>query len=170
MGSAWSTRDLVLADQIASREIRVVAPRRMSHNPMQTSKISVFALLLLVPSRAFAAALAARTAYPLRAVEIDRVLHAERLDGRAQRRHRLAIDELPDGALLELAEEPGTAFAVRGPRLLRWTPAGYAERRRRPHGFAAQVLTPPAILSALSAGYRPRWHPSAENQGGGRSS
>jgi hypothetical protein len=114
-------------------------------------------------ARAFAAALASRAARPLRAAEIDRVLHAERLDGWAKRRHRLAIDALPDGALLVLAEEPGTALAVRGPCLLRWTPAGYAERRRRPRGLTAQVLTPPAILSALSAGYRPRWHPSAGN-------
>jgi hypothetical protein len=26
----------------------------------------------------------------------------------------------------------------------------------------ADVLTPPGILAALAAGYRPRWHPSAE--------
>jgi hypothetical protein len=26
------------------------------------------------------------------------------------------------------------------------------------------VLTPPGTLAALSAGYRPRWHPSADEQ------
>jgi hypothetical protein len=28
--------------------------------------------------------------------------------------------------------------------------------------MAADVLTPPATLAALAAGYRPHWHPSAE--------
>jgi hypothetical protein len=45
--------------------------------------------------------------------------------------------------------------------LLRWTPAGYDTSRRRPRGMTVDVLTPPAIVGALAAGYRPRWHPSA---------
>jgi hypothetical protein len=112
-------------------------------------------------ARAFAAAFAAGRA-ALRAPEIDPVLHAQRLDGRAKRQHRLAIDDLPDGGFLTLANEPGHVFAVRGPSLLRWTPSGYAARRPRPRGIVAVVLTPPGILAALSAGYRPRWHPSAD--------
>ncbi len=114
-------------------------------------------------AQAFAAAFAAGCGCAaLRAPEIDRVLHAERLDGRAKRRHRLPIEDLPDGAVLTLAEEPGSAFAVRGPVLLRWTPAGYAAPRARRSGIAAEVLTPPGILAALASGYRPRWHPSAD--------
>ena len=98
----------------------------------------------------------------VRAPDIDRVLHAERLMGRDKRRHRLAIDDLPDGAFLTLADEPGSAFAIRGSSMLRWTPSGYAGRRPRPLGLVADVLTPPGILAALSSGYRPRWHPSAD--------
>ena len=115
-------------------------------------------------AKAFAAAFArghGSGAVP-HAPEIDRVLHAERLDGRAKRRHRLPIDDLPDGAFLTLADEPGGAFAIRGSSLLRWTPSGYAGRRPRPHGLLADVLSPPGILAALSNGYRPRWHPSAD--------
>jgi hypothetical protein len=97
----------------------------------------------------------------LRAPEIDRVLHAERLDGRAKRLHRLPIDDLPDGAFLTLAGAPGSALAVSGAYLLRWTPTGYTEWRPRPRGIAADVLTPPGILAALASGYRPCWHPSA---------
>jgi hypothetical protein len=92
--------------------------------------------------------------------EMDDVLHGERLLGRAKRLHRRKIDGLPDGAFI--ARE-GTAFAVRGDALLRWTPQGYAPREPRPHGSAVDVLTPPAILAVLSAGYDPLWHPSAES-------
>jgi hypothetical protein len=90
---------------------------------------------------------------------MDDTLHRERLRGRAKRLHRRNIDALPDGAFVAL---DGAVFAVRGKALLRWTPQGYGARKRRPHGAAVDVLTPPAILAVLSAGYRPRWHPSAD--------
>jgi hypothetical protein len=115
-------------------------------------------------ARAFAAAFAAgrRLRTVARAADMDRVLHAERLDGRGKRRHRLPVDDLPDGAFLTLAQEPNAAFAVRGNSLLEWSPAGYVSRRKRPRGVMADVLTPPAMVAALTAGYRPSWHPSAE--------
>ena len=91
--------------------------------------------------------------------EMDIVLHDERLEGRAKRTHRRNIDTLPDGAFIALAGEP---FAIRGDALLRWTPEGYDADNNRPPGVNVDVLTPPAILAALSAGYQPRWHPSAE--------
>jgi hypothetical protein len=99
-----------------------------------------------------------------RADEIDRVLHAERLDGRAKRRHRCAIDGLPDGSMITLPEEPGRVFAVRGPALLRWASTGYIGVRPRPRNLMVDVLTPLGTLAALSAGYRLRWHPSADEQ------
>ena len=86
------------------------------------------------------------------------MLHRERLQGRAKRRHRRSIDGLPDGAFIAL---DGAAFAVHGDALLRWTPRRYAARVARPHGVMVDVLTPPAILGVLAAGYQPRWHPSA---------
>src|SRR5262249_61931147 len=39
-----------------------------------------------------------------RAGDMDQVLHRERLDGRAKRRHRRAIDDLPDGAMVAWEE------------------------------------------------------------------
>jgi hypothetical protein len=89
---------------------------------------------------------------------MDHVLHRERLQGRGKRRHRRAIDELPDGAFLVM---DGAAFAVRGDALLRWTPKGYDARVARPRGAVVDVLTPPAILRVLAAGYQPHWHASA---------
>jgi hypothetical protein len=90
---------------------------------------------------------------------MDTVLHDERLDGRTKRLHRHEIDALPDGAFIAL---DGEAFAIRGNALLHWTPEGYDARRPRRRGVAIDVLTPPAILAALSAGYAPHWHPSAD--------
>jgi hypothetical protein len=94
-----------------------------------------------------------------RAEEMDRRLHAERLDGREKRRHRRKLDDLPDGAIFALEEG---AFAVSGKKLLRWTHTGYDIRKRRVSASVADVLTPPAILAVLEAGYQPQWHPSAE--------
>ena len=94
-----------------------------------------------------------------RAAEMDAVLHAERLDGHSKRRHRMRIDKLSDGAFIALGDD---AWAVRGVSLLRWTPSGYDMHKRRPRGSIVNVLTPPGILAVLAAGYRPRWHPSAE--------
>jgi hypothetical protein len=99
--------------------------------------------------------------FPIRgkasAPAMDKVLHAERLDGKGKRLHRRKIDTLPDGAMIAL---DGEAYAVRGRQLLRWTPRGYRNAKPRPRGITVNVLTPPAIVKVLKAGYRPRWHPS----------
>jgi hypothetical protein len=89
---------------------------------------------------------------------MDTVLHAERLDGKAKRTHRRKLDALPDGAMIPL---DGEAFAVSGKYLLRWTPQGYAERKRRSRGTSVDVLTPPSMLKVLARGYAPQWHNSA---------
>lgn len=95
------------------------------------------------------------------APEMDLVLQSERLAGRAKRTHQMPIDDLPDGAFLSLNGMPRLAFAVRGPHLLRWNEDGYVEKTARPRG-SANVLTPPSIVAVLKAGYRPQWHPSAD--------
>lgn len=91
---------------------------------------------------------------------MDQVLHRERLQGRAKRRHRRSIDGLPDGAFIAL---DSAAFVVRGNALLRWTPEGYETGERRLRHIVVDVLTPPAILAVLAAGYCPHWHPSAKD-------
>jgi hypothetical protein len=115
-------------------------------------------------AKAFAAAFGHGhgTAAAPRAPEMDRVLHAERLDGRAKRRHRRPIDDLPDGAFVTLVDATDRIFAIRGAQLLQWTPTGYAQARLRPRDLVVDVLAPPAILGVLRAGYRPSWHPSAD--------
>lgn len=91
-----------------------------------------------------------------RADAIGARLHRERLGPRRER----PVDELPDGAFLLREGEP---WLVLGDELLRWTPAGYAERAERPGGRAA-VVTPPSLVDVLRAGWTgsvPFLHPSA---------
>ena len=92
------------------------------------------------------------------AAVMDQSLHAERLIDKGKRAHTRNLETLPDGAMIALGIE---AFAVRGRRLLRWTPAGYSGSIPRPRAAEADVLTPPSILAVLARGYMPRWHPSA---------
>jgi hypothetical protein len=93
-----------------------------------------------------------------RAADMDRVLHEERLEGSEKRKFRLPIDDLPDGAMIDLN---GSAWAIRGNLLLQWTPWGYTERRNRLIGETVRVLTPPSTLQVLRRGYTAQWHPSA---------
>ena len=117
-------------------------------------------------AKAFAAAFArgCGSSAVARAPDMDRVLHAERLDGRAKRRHRLPIDNVPDGAFLVVPDDPVRPFVARGKSLLQWTSTGYTMRRPRPRGIVVDVLTPPAIVAALASGYRPHWHPTASER------
>jgi hypothetical protein len=93
------------------------------------------------------------------APDMDKMLHAERLDGKAKRTHRRVIDDLPDGAMIAL---DGELFAVKGNKLLRWTPPGYAGSKPRPRRAQVDVLTPPSMFKVLARGYRPQWHKSAD--------
>lgn len=90
---------------------------------------------------------------------MDRVLHAERLDGRSKRLHRARLDDLPDGAVIRL--DDGDAAAVRGDSLLRWSSHGYREALGRRRGATVDLVTPPSMTRVLARGYRPLWHPSA---------
>ncbi len=95
---------------------------------------------------------------PADADAIDRVLHAQRLDGRRKRIARAAFAALPNGAYVLLDER---AWLVRDDALLAWTDAGYAERRARPRRGNAALLTPASIVALLTAGYGAGVHPSA---------
>jgi hypothetical protein len=88
---------------------------------------------------------------------MDAVLHGERLQGRQKRLHLLTAPaaDLPDGAMVAA---DGNAWLIAGGRSFRWSHAGYASA-----ALPARIdglLTPPATLAALRAGYRPVLHPS----------
>jgi hypothetical protein len=95
---------------------------------------------------------------------IDLQLHSERIDlaTRRKRIHRARADRLPDGAFLLNKDEPWLVF---GDELLRWTPAGYADRAHRPATGSAELLTPPSLVWILAGGWEPLvplFHPSAK--------
>jgi hypothetical protein len=101
---------------------------------------------------------------PSGADAMDEELHRERVDGRERRLHDARLENLPDGAFVLQGNEP---WIVLGGELLRWTPAGYAERRPRPRGAAAQI-TPPSLVEVLRAGWQgavPLLHPTAATPG-----
>ena len=85
---------------------------------------------------------------------IDAQLHGERVapGTRAQRLHQASLHQLPDGAFVL---KDGAPCLVLGPELLRWTPAGYAQRMPRPAGCEAVLLTPPSLVAVLRAGWEP---------------
>ena len=95
---------------------------------------------------------------------IDAQLHAERIlgDRRTQRHHDAAFADLPDGAFVL---RDGGPRLVLGAQLLRWTPTGYVEPVCRPVRERAVLITPPSLISLLSAGWQPLVpliHPSAQ--------
>ena len=95
----------------------------------------------------------------IRAKEIDAVLHRERMDRGKKRLHPLPmpVAELPDGAMVQAGAE---SFLVLRGRVLQWSMAGY--RRASAAIDDAMLLTPPSTLRAISAGYRPVLHASAD--------
>jgi hypothetical protein len=95
-----------------------------------------------------------------RAGEMDVVLHGERLVGRAKRLHPLPSrpEEMPDGVMVRSGQE---SFLIVQGRALLWSPGGYLAVAGIPQD--AKVLTPPSIVRALGAGYRPVLHPSAKS-------
>ncbi len=86
-----------------------------------------------------------------RAPEMDAKLHAARLEGRVQNRHRAALEWLPDGVFVL---QDGAPHLVRGSGLWPYAPAGYGTPLARFEGEVT-VLTPAPTVEVLRAGYRP---------------
>jgi hypothetical protein len=99
-----------------------------------------------------------------RAVEMDARLHAERIDPRTrrQRSHPARAGDLPDGAMVRLDGEMG--LVLRG-GFLPWSFRGYGVAIRLPAEEAVELLTPPATVAAIAAGYPPVLHPTTDTPG-----
>jgi hypothetical protein len=93
-----------------------------------------------------------------RAESMDRQLHADRLDGRTQRRHRAAWPSLPPGTFVLVDDVP--ALVLDG-RVVPWSSAGYGDALDRPVQGAAEVLTPQTTVELMRHGYVPVVHPTS---------
>lgn len=97
------------------------------------------------------------------APHMDAILHDQRpaASASAPDLGERALRALPDGAIIARGDR---AFAICGGTLLPWSFTGYSAPASayRKVLANARLLTPPATVAALRAGYRPVWHPSAE--------
>jgi hypothetical protein len=92
------------------------------------------------------------------AAAMDEMIHRQRLaaGGAAPVLSAADISSLPDGAMIEAG---GVFYALRHGRALPWSFSGYGEPAPLPRD--AGLVTPPATVAALAAGFAPVWHPSA---------
>lgn len=93
--------------------------------------------------------------------DIDRRLHEERLGpGGTKRTFQAILDELPNGVLVLL---PGDerVWLLWNDLLLAWSAGGYGEQVPQLRDVEVDVLTPPATVAAIRAGYAPSVHKSA---------
>jgi hypothetical protein len=98
------------------------------------------------------------------AVEMDAVLHAERVDRRTRRQvtRPARAGDLPDGVMVR----PGSGSdvgLVRAGRFRPWTFTGYGPPVPLEAGTRVELLTPPASVAVLRAGYEPLLHPSVDD-------
>jgi hypothetical protein len=112
-----------------------------------------------------AEATAFRAGFPARdlvampkASDIDRILHAERLEGRRKRLHDLTSPAaaLPDGAMIF---QDGAPHLILNGLARHWSLRGYGAPTVPLD--RAKLITPPSAVAALRAGYQPRLHASA---------
>ena len=95
---------------------------------------------------------------PVNADAMDRVLHAERLDGRRKRTYRARLGSLPDGTYVVMDDAPWMLW--RG-ELLRWSDSGYRGCCKLRDDADVDVLTPRSIVALFAAGYPVTAHPTA---------
>jgi hypothetical protein len=116
-----------------------------------------------------AAALAFQAGFPAggqaitpRAHDIDRALHAERLDGRRKLLHDLTSSaaDLPNGAMIL---QDDAAHLILDGLARPWSLGGYGVPTTPLD--CARLITPPSTVAVLKAGYRPRIHTSAFAEG-----
>jgi hypothetical protein len=97
-----------------------------------------------------------KTALPS-ASAMDAILHSQRLQNGKKQLHAIqgAPSDFPDGAMVAFGAD---AYLIAGRLAWRWAPSGYEPpvRLERADG----LLTPPATLAALEAGYHATIHPS----------
>jgi hypothetical protein len=98
---------------------------------------------------------------PLRADNIDRVLHLERVKRvGVKKTFDAALSSLPEGAFVDLGGRP---YLLWGGRLRPWSFSGYGPARPVTRAASkVKVLTPESIIQTIRAGFMPQVHKSAD--------
>jgi len=96
-------------------------------------------------------------------LKMDKTLQEQRvIAGRPKRHTKVTrpapIDNLPFGTFIAQGNSQ-TPYLVRDDALWPWTLSGYSQPIARPRGETVTVLTPPATVKVLAAGYRPQIYP-----------
>jgi len=93
-----------------------------------------------------------------KAWEMDRRLHGERIYRGTHRRrfHPVPWRLVPSGAFVRVTDEP---FLVLDDAVRHWTTQGYGPTSPRPRSGDVELITPPATVAAMRAGYRPQIDP-----------
>ena len=88
------------------------------------------------------------------ASDVDAVLQSERLSAEGTKiLHTASLSALPPGAMITLENEP---WLLWGNKLHRWSHEGYVQQRSDvPGDQQVQLLTPPSLVAAICAGFRP---------------
>jgi hypothetical protein len=100
-----------------------------------------------------------------KAWEMDRRLHGERIYRGTHRRrfHPVPWRSVPSGAFVRVADEP---FLVLDDAVRQWTTQGYGPTSPRPRSGDVELITPPATVAAMRAGYRPQVDAAARPRDG----
>jgi len=91
---------------------------------------------------------------PPKAGEMDMVLHQQRLNGRSKQTVQVEACSLPDGAMIQINDH---YYARHTEQWVQWSWHGYGKAAKNTPALV-QLLTPPAIIDVLRAGYKPQWH------------
>jgi hypothetical protein len=100
------------------------------------------------------------------ATQINQRLHSERIVRGTHRRrvHPMLWSDLPEGVFVVLDGAPALVLDA---AVVPWTVAGYATPRVKPPNGLVDVLTPPATVAVLRAGYPVQIDASARREESG---
>ncbi|WP_217647756.1 hypothetical protein [Marinobacter pelagius] len=98
----------------------------------------------------------------VRAPEMDKVLHQERIENGQKVTWIGKLADLPHGAMFQVDSE---GYAVCEDRVLAWSFEGYREASIEGLPEMVDVLTPQSVVKTFAAGFRPEFHYNARNLG-----
>ena len=102
----------------------------------------------------------------VKAGDMDRVLHPERVAGRGGNRYKptssTTFGSIPDGVMFHQGEDDPVAQLKWKGRVWAWSPEGYRDGTRMDQGQSIEVLTPISVVGVIRAGYAPGVHGSVE--------